>query len=161
MQSTESQHLGTADSVYYPVPCSIEALEVHTFRRPTATSHLNPEVKISYCRARNVKSQVTPSKVTCKHVNKNKHLTTLIPLVGMYQCKKKLCPPCQFVKLGQKTFHRYYIKEFYNWSTEYVVYCLACPCGLFHVVRTIRTLCKRFGASLKEAVTNPAFPDTS
>lgn len=74
---------------------------------------------------------------------------TLIPLTGMYQCKKALCLTCKFVQHGQKSFtvkgKMYPINKFYNCSTEYVLYCLTCPCGLFYVGRTIGPLCKLFG----------------
>ena len=39
----------------------------------------------------------------------------------------------------------YTIPEFFNCGSDYVVYCLTCPCGLFYVGRNIRALRKRFG----------------
>lgn len=73
----------------------------------------------------------------------------LIPLVGMYQCHKKLCLTCKHVNHSQKECKikgkTYQLSSFFNCSTEFVVYCLICPCGLHYVGRTIRTLRKRFG----------------
>lgn len=37
------------------------------------------------------------------------------------------------------------LDNFYNCSTDYVVYCLTCPCKLLHVGRTICPLRQRFG----------------
>ncbi|CAI9555659.1 unnamed protein product [Staurois parvus] len=67
----------------------------------------------------------------------------------MYRCNKALCKTCQFVKHGQKNFttkgKTYSFKEFYNCSTDHVIYCISCPCGLLYVGRTIRPLRARFG----------------
>lgn len=67
----------------------------------------------------------------------------------MYHCRKALCLTCQHVCHKQKEFSfkgkTYIISEFYTCSSEFLVYCMSCPCGLLYVGRTIRTLHKRFG----------------
>lgn len=74
---------------------------------------------------------------------------TFFNLKGMYCCKKPLCLTCNHVTHRQKEFickgKSYTIPDFFTCSSEYVVYCLTCPCGLLYVGRTIRTLRKRFG----------------
>lgn len=66
----------------------------------------------------------------------------------MYQCRKALCKTCKFVQHGQKSFSTkgktHLLKEFYNCSSDYVVYDLTCPCGLIYVGRTIQALRQRF-----------------
>lgn len=70
----------------------------------------------------------------------------------MYRCNKPLCKTCNFVKHGQKNFtHKdmiYHLDNFYNCSSDYVVYCLICPCKLLYVGRTIRPLRQQFGKHL-------------
>lgn len=50
---------------------------------------------------------------------------------------------------GQRSFQHkdktYQLEGFYNCSTEYVVYCLTCPCKSLYVGRTIRPLRQCFG----------------
>lgn len=115
---------------------------------PFLGSSLTQLPKVSYRRAKNIKSRIAPSKIRKVPLTPASHIP-LIPLVGMYQCRKKLYLTCKFVDHGQKNFtvkdKTYTIKDFYNCSSEYVVYCLTCPCGLFYVGRTIRPLRQRFG----------------
>lgn len=67
----------------------------------------------------------------------------------MYQCRKLNCLTCKFVQHKQKHFttkdKTFQLGQFFNCSTEFVVYCLSCPCNLLYVGRTTRTLRKRFG----------------
>lgn len=71
-----------------------------------------------------------------------------LAITGIYQCCKPFCKTCWFVKHGQKDFcvkgKTYPLKGFYTCSTDHVVYCLTCPCSLFYVGRTIRSLRKSF-----------------
>lgn len=48
------------------------------------------------------KIKLPPSKL--KNIHTNPNTTTLIPLTGMYQCKKALCKTCSFVQHGKKSF---------------------------------------------------------
>ena len=113
--------------------------------------HLKPILparpKITYRRAPNLKNKIAPSKL--KPTPTTSVTSTLIPLVGMYQCRKSRCKTCHFVQHGQKNFHTngktYPLKDFYNCSSEFVVYGLSCPCGLLYIGRTIRPLRERFG----------------
>lgn len=93
-----------------------------------------------------MKNKIEPCKLKCK---KKKGPLCLIPLKGMYRCNKSLCKTCQFVNHGQKSFtHKdktYHLDNFYNCSSDYVVYCLTCPCKMLNVGRTIRPLRQRFG----------------
>lgn len=67
----------------------------------------------------------------------------------MYQCRKTLCKTCKFVRHGQKAFSTkgktYLLKDFFNCSSNFVVYGLTCPCGLIYVGHTVRALRTRFG----------------
>lgn len=103
--------------------------------------------KFSYRKAPNIKGKIAPSKLK-KKTNTSSSLQ-LFFMIGMYQCRKPLCLTCSFVQHGQKTFtiknKTYKISEFYTCSTDHVVYCLTCPCGLHYVGRTIRPLRQRFG----------------
>lgn len=76
-------------------------------------------------------------------------MPVLIPLVGKYQCHKALCKTCKFVQHGKKSFSTkgktYQLKDFFNSSSDFVIYGLTCPCGLIYVGSTIRALRTRFG----------------
>lgn len=102
--------------------------------------------KVTYRRNPTLKNKIAPSKLKC--IKKDDPLC-LIPLKGMYRCNKSLCKTCQFVNHGQKSFtHKdklYLLDSFYNCSSDYVVYCLMCPCKMLYVGRTIRPLRRRFG----------------
>lgn len=67
----------------------------------------------------------------------------------MYQCRKLNCLTCKFVQHKQKYFttkdKTFELGQFFNCSTEFVVYCLSYPCNLLYVGRTTRTLRKKFG----------------
>lgn len=103
--------------------------------------------KVIYRRAPNLRSKIAPSKF--RSIPTASSVPTLIPLVGMYQCRKALCKTCKFIQHGQKSFttkgKTFVLKEFYNCSSDFVVYGLMCPCGLMYVGRTIRALRRRFG----------------
>ena len=87
------------------------------------------------------------SKLKSNQVTPNP--TLLIPLVGMFQCKKARCKTCLFVQHGKKSFcskgRTYPLDHFYNCSSNFVVYGLTCPCGLISVGQTICPLRQRFG----------------
>lgn len=95
-------------------------------------------------KAKNIKSRVAPSRLKMPPPPPSK---TFFDIKGMYQCRKPQCLTCKHVKHGQKGFNhkdkQYTFLAFYTCSTEFVVYCLSCPCGLLYVGRTIRTLRKR------------------
>lgn len=114
---------------------------------PHLRTTVDTKPKVAYRKSRNIKSKIAPSRI--KPTQPTSSPLTLIPLRGMYQCKKPLCLTCQFIQHGQKTFtvkgKNYTLKEFYNCSTDFVIYCLTCPCGLIYVGRTIRALRARFG----------------
>lgn len=115
--------------------------------------HLAPSLpavpQFAYRRAPNVKTKIAPSKIPVQKISSTSKQLTLIPLLGMYRCKKALCLTCPHVTHGQKSFYtngnQYILKSFFNCSTTYVIYCISCPCGLLYVGRTIRTLRARFG----------------
>lgn len=104
--------------------------------------------KIIYRKGKSVKSSIAPSKLKTTQKSPLQSLC-LIPLTGMFQCRKTLCLTCKHVNHGQKDFYtkgkKYMINNFFNCSSEYVIYALTCPCGLLYIGRTIRTLRKRFG----------------
>lgn len=116
---------------------------------PHLSSSLPTVPKFAYRRAPNVKAKIAPSKIQVQKKSFISTQLTLIPLVGMYWCKKALCLTCSHVTHGRKTFNtncnQYTLKSFFNCSTTYVIYCISCPCELLYVGRTIRTLCARFG----------------
>lgn len=89
---------------------------------------------VTYRRARNIKAKIAPSKTKTSRPIRSIPLT-FFGIKGMYQCKKPLCLTCAHVTHRQK----------YLFRKGYVVYFLTCPCSLFYVGRTIRTLRKRFG----------------
>lgn len=103
---------------------------------------------VSYRRARNLKNNIAPSKIQKSSTTPSAPLTFL-NIKGMFQCRKKSCLTCKHVTHGLKEFstkgQKYTIPDFFNCSTEFVIYCMSCPCGLLYVGRTIRTLRKRFG----------------
>lgn len=70
---------------------------------PFLGSSLTQLPKVSYRRAKNIKSRIAPSKIRKVPLTPASHIP-LIPLVGMYQCRKKLCLTCKFVDHGQKNF---------------------------------------------------------
>ncbi|XP_077336748.1 transducin beta-like protein 2 isoform X2 [Lithobates pipiens] len=113
---------------------------------PHLITTLRERPKVTYRRASTLKNKIAPSNL--KSIQKGNPLC-LIPLKGMYRCNKPLCKTCNFIKHGQKSFtHKektYYLDNFYNCSSDYVVYCLICPCKLLYVGRTIRPLRQRFG----------------
>lgn len=98
---------------------------------PSLQSCLTKELKVSYHKAQNIKSKIVPSKLKSSPLNGP---LILIPQLGVFKCKKPLCLTCNFVQHGQKSFsHKgktYHMKEFYNFSTDCVDYCLTCPFGL-------------------------------
>lgn len=109
---------------------------------------LPPKPKVIYRKGKSVKSLIAPSKLK-KAPKPFIQGLCLIPLEGMFQCRKTLCLTCKHVNHGQKDFStkgkKYMITNFYNCSSEFVIYGLTCPCGLLYVGRTIRALRKRFG----------------
>ncbi|PIO39511.1 hypothetical protein AB205_0069860 [Aquarana catesbeiana] len=113
---------------------------------------LNPTISdkplVTYRQAKNIKAQIAPSKVKTAHPTASAPLT-FFNIKGMYQCRKPLSLTCAHVTHRQKDFHHkgklYVIPDFFNCGSDYVVYCLTCPCGLLYVGRTIRPLRKRFG----------------
>lgn len=110
---------------------------------------LSNKPKFAYRKAPNIKSKVAPSKPTEKPPPPGHSIPTFLAISGMYQCRKPLCKTCRFVTHGQKDFYvkgkTYRNKGFHTCSSDHVVYCLTCPCGLFYVGLTIRPLRKRFG----------------
>lgn len=90
---------------------------------------------VTYRRALNVKNKVAPSKLKPLLTPPSPRLC-LLPLHGMFQCRKALCKTCEFVVHGQKQFSTkgktYDISEVYNCSSDFVVYCLYCPCQLLY-----------------------------
>lgn len=112
--------------------------------------HLNTihcdKPKVFFRRAPTLKNKIAPSQLKCI---KEKNPLCLIPLKVMYCCNKELCKTCKFMGHGQKNSkHRvriYDLDNFYNCSTDYVIYCLSCPCRLLYVGHTICPLRQRFG----------------
>lgn len=100
---------------------------------PHLRSILPTHPQVTYRRAPNLKNKIAPSKL--KITSAFPPITPLIPLVGMFQCWKKLRKTCHFVQHGQKSFstkgQTYILKDFYNCSSDYVVYGLTCPCASF------------------------------
>lgn len=92
--------------------------------------HLKPKLpahpKVTYCRAPNLKDKIAPSKF--KPILVPPSVPILIPLVGMYQCRKALCKTCKFVQHGQKSFttkgKTYMLKEFFNCLYISLIYIL-------------------------------------
>lgn len=115
--------------------------------RPHLKTLLPPRPKVIYRRAPHLKNKIAPSKF--KPISTTPPVLLLIPLVGMYQCRKALCKTCNFVQHGRKSFttkgKTYMLKDFFNCSSDFVIYGLRCPCGLMYVGRTIRALRRRFG----------------
>lgn len=103
--------------------------------------------QFTYRKAPNIEGKVAPGKIKPSRSFTEKIQLTLIPLIGMFQCKKPLYLTCStwtkksFSHKG-KTFH---FNTFHNCSSMFVVYCLSYPCGMLYVGRTIRTLQARFG----------------
>lgn len=112
---------------------------------PFLSSSICDKPRVTYRRAPSLKNKIAPSQLKAQAPNP----LCLIPLKGMYQCKKTLCKTCDFVQHGQKSFtHKgktYCFDNFHNCSTDHVVYCLSCPCQLLYVGRTICPLRQRFG----------------
>lgn len=127
----------------------------HIFQKHWSILQEDPNLKaiianqplISYYCARNLKTQIAPSKIKPKSPTASSPLS-FFNIKGMYQCRKALCLTCKHVTHGQKVFQSkgkcYTIPEFYTCSSEFV-YCMSCPCSLFYVVLTICTFCTRFG----------------
>lgn len=71
-----------------------------------------------------------------------------LSIKGMFQCRKLNFLTCRHAQHCQKHFttidKTYAHNDFYNCSTEFVIYCLSCPCGLLYMGRTIGTIRKRF-----------------
>lgn len=93
-----------------------------------------------------MKNKIAPSKL--KPTTIPPSVPILIPIIGMYQCHKPLCKTCKFVQHSLKTFNTkrktYELKEFFNCSSDFVVYGLSCPCNLMYVGQIIRPLRQRF-----------------
>lgn len=131
---------------------------------PHLSQCISDKPKFTYRRAPSIKGQIAPSKTKFSTSWKNQTMKqlTLIPLLGMFQCKKALCLTCQNVTHGKKSFTHngktFTFNSFYNCSTSYVVYCISCPCGLLYVGRTIRALRARFGEHRRAVeVANPKY----
>lgn len=107
----------------------------------------NTVPKITYRKTRTIKSLIAPSKLKTIH-NRPTPSRTFLTLNGMYQCKKQKCLTCKFVSLP-KIFatkgNTYQFREFFNCSSDFVIYGIRCLCDLLYIGRTIQTLRKRFG----------------
>lgn len=114
---------------------------------PLLKPSLSTVPKIKYRKPKNIKSRIAPSKLKTAKTKTTPSLTFL-SIKDMYQCKKLQCLTCSFVTHHQKSFttkgKTYSLNDFYNCCSEFVVYCVTCPCGLLYVGCTIRTLHKRF-----------------
>lgn len=115
---------------------------------PHLKNSLDEKPKITYRGAQNLKEKIAPSKLkTCRP--QPSVSPTFLDIKGMYQCRKLNCLTCKFVQHKQKHFttkdKTFQLGQFFNCSTEFVVYCLSCPCNLLYVGCTTRTLRKRFG----------------
>lgn len=99
--------------------------------------------QVTYRRAPNLKTKIAPSKIRSRRTVLDKPI--LLPLIGMFQCRKT----CQYIQHGKKSFTTkgvtHTLKDFYNCSSDFVVYGLTCPCGLLYVGHTIQALRTRFG----------------
>ena len=71
---------------------------------PHLITTIETKPKVAYRKCRNIKSKIAPSKSKNKLVQPISSQLVLIPLRGMYQCKKPLCLTCQFIHHGQKMF---------------------------------------------------------
>lgn len=114
---------------------------------PHLLTILPEHTRVTYRKAPNLKNKIALSKL--KSINTKPSPLVLIPLVGMYQCRKALCKTCHFIQHDKKSFcckgKTYQLDNFYNCSSDFVVYGLTCPCGLIYVGCTIRPLRQRFG----------------
>lgn len=85
--------------------------------------------RVTYRRAPNLESKIALSKIRSRCIFPEKPV--LIPLVRMYKCCKSLCKTCKYVKHSQKYFatkgKTYLLTDFYNCSSDFVVYGLTCP----------------------------------
>lgn len=115
----------------------------------------NTVPKITYRKTRTIKSLIDPSKLKTIH-NRPTPSRTFLTLNGMYQCKKQKCLTCKFVsspKIFATKGNTYQFREFFNCSSDFVIYGIRCLCDLLYIGRTIQTLRKRFGEhrrSIKE-----------
>lgn len=110
-------------------------------------SSIMDKPKILYRRAFNIKSKIAPSRMKTP----KKALRPTLTFLSIRACSNtesliltyKHVQHCQkhFTTNGKACAHN----GFYNCSTEFVIYCLSCPCGLLYMHRTIRTIRKRFG----------------
>lgn len=100
---------------------------------PHLKNSLDEKPKIPYRRAQNLKGKIAPSKLKTRRPQ-----PTVTPIFldikDMYQWRKLNCLTCKFVQHKQKYFttkgKTYQLGQFFNCSTEFVVYCLSCPCNL-------------------------------
>lgn len=132
--------------IHHPISCLILKIWKRSnhwsilLEDPHLKTTLATQPKVAYGKAHNIKRKIAPSKI--KPTQPTSVPLVLIPLVGMYQCKKPFCLTCEFVQHVQKTFSvkgkTYTLKDFFNCFTDYIVYCLTCTCGLFYVGKTIR-----------------------
>lgn len=60
--------------------------------------------KVTYRRAPNIKNKIAPSKLKPLSIQPIPHIC-LLPLYGIFQCRKTLCKTCKYVQHGQKHFH--------------------------------------------------------
>lgn len=127
---------------------------------PLLNISLSDRPKVTYRRAPTLKNKIVPSKLKSIKID---NPLCLIPLIGIYRCNKPLCKTCTFVRHGQQSFQHkdktYHLDKLFNCSTDYVVYCLTCPCKLLYV-----GLPQRFGKHRHFVevgfATNIAFPAT-
>ena len=106
--------------------------------------------KIVFKRARSVRNIVAPSQIKNKKQRSVNNIPLFLNMVGSYRCKLKRCMACNFMHHGKKHFvgkdgRTFNIQQFVCCGTQFVVYGLRCPCGLFYVGRTVRAMRTRFG----------------
>lgn len=72
---------------------------------PLLNTSLPTKPRVTYRKAPNLKNKIAPSKLIISSSSQSTdHPITLIPLVGMFQCKKVLCKTCPYITHGQKSF---------------------------------------------------------
>lgn len=124
----------------------MDTIQTRWYIQTLGQHSISDKPKFAYRKAPSIKSKLAPSKLKNKPPPPRHSLPIILAITGMYQCRKPLCKTCQFVQHGQKEFRvkgkTYPIKEIHTCSSDYIIYSLTCPCGLFYVGQTIRTLRK-------------------
>lgn len=104
--------------------------------------------KVTYRRAPNIKNKIAPSKLKPCPTQSIPHIYAYSHCLVCFNAKNpyaKHAVLCNMVRNNSPPKEKLNINEFYNCSSDFVVYCLCCPCHQIYVGCTTRTLRQRFG----------------